>query len=729
MGDSLKIDLSNYPKRFAKNSREFFVCKKINFVFGKNGTGKTTIADTIRAQFSDIYNVCIFKDFEGVIGENNRLNAVALGTENAEIQVKIEEINKEIDDIKKEVDEPVDKTENFFTKAKKAEESYENQKEKIEKFFFKSAQKIKNQPNPQIAKTSYFKSDFKDEIFNAKPLSDEEVKKYKETIKIDEKKENVRITSLPDINLSVYLKSTNDILETSVSQRQIIEELKNNPQKQNFAQEGMRIHKHKVGEKCAFCGSEIDEKRWRLLGNCFNNEVDELKNRIKQEIDKINFEIKKLNAFKKIDRNNFYDKFAEQIELLNLQIENTKNEYKNFLDKLKIELEKKNKNLFVKSNKLKTSISANFNEIRERYVEIVEANNDFTQNLTNEVEKAKDALRYHEVKKALDIFKYESEKSKLENLETLKKEAEKLLSNKKKELEEKKKYKTQLINQTKNEKQIAIKINKLLKNMGTESFSLQLVDNDNKNQKGQYRIQRWYHKENESDDVVNLSKGEKNIIAFLYFLFSLKENGDNGKSKIIVLDDPMTSNDDTMQYLMISEIQKFYKNLDSDNYFFLLTHNCHFYLNVRPNTAKKYKHGGREISFYEKHGNYCLLSDGRKASIRNIESGKDDFKTNYELLWKEIQFLYEENTATADIMLNPFRKICETYMKFNCIELEKFFENNLGVKKLYDVNQHSADDLEAEQNGKTKREIREILREIFTNNNAKEHFDKHWPRI
>src|SRR5262249_33507477 len=136
------------------------------------------------------------------------------------------------------------------------------------------------------------------------------------------------------------------------------------------------------------------------------------------------------------------------------------------------------------------------------------------------------------------------------------------------------------------------------------------------------------------------------------------------------LDDPMTSNDDTMQYLMIGELQNFYRQLSDNNFFILLTHNCHFYLNVRPNRAKKYKQNGKEINFYEKYGNYCLLFDGKYTSIKNIEDGKQDFKTNYELLWKEIQFLYEEKNATADIMLNPFRKICETYMNFNSISID-----------------------------------------------------------
>lgn len=726
MRAELKINLSKYSERFAENSRDFSISSRINFIFGKNGTGKTTIADAVKEQFSNVYNVSVFKDFDGVVEENGRLNAVALGTENAKIQVKIETVNREIEKIKKEIDEPVDKARNFFTEAKKAEENYKKQEAKINKFFENSAQRIKNLSNPQIAKTSYFKTDFKGEIANAKLLSEDEIKKNKETIRSDKKEKIIASNAFPDIDLSSCLKSTNFILQSSVSQQQVVDELKNNSEKQNFAKEGMQIHKHKNGEKCAFCGNEISEERWKLLGSYFNNEVNKLEGRIKQNIREIKDGLDKLSSLQEISKDDFYNKFIGQVKSLNLQIKNSKNEYKIFLGSLKAALEDKTKNLFTKSSELKISIPANFGETKKNYYKVVKENNVFSKNLDDEREKAKNVLRYHEIKKLLDSFKYDEQKANLKNFETIKDETQRLLDNKTTELENKKEEKTELIARTKDEEQIAIKINRLLKNIGCASFSLQLVNNDDENQKGQYRIKRLYHKEGEFDDVTNLSKGEKNIVAFLYFLFSNEELDNNHKPKIIILDDPMTSNDDTMQYLMISEIQKIYRNLGDENYFLLLTHNCHFYLNVRPNTAIKYRHDEQEVSFYEKYGNYYLFSDGKHTSIKSIKDGKQDFKTNYELLWKEIQFLYREDNATADIMLNPFRKICETYMKFNCIGMDKFFESNSGVKKLYDVNQHSVDDLEAEQNGKTKEEIKQILKQLFINNNAEKHFNRYW---
>ena len=79
----LKIDLSQHTDKYVTSSLELSISKKINFIFGKNGTGKTTIADEIVRQFANNYSVHVFKDFDGV-ALNERLDAVALGTENAE---------------------------------------------------------------------------------------------------------------------------------------------------------------------------------------------------------------------------------------------------------------------------------------------------------------------------------------------------------------------------------------------------------------------------------------------------------------------------------------------------------------------------------------------------------------------------------------------------------------------------------------------------------------------
>lgn len=718
---NLKIDLSQQTDKYATSSLEFPILKKINFIFGKNGTGKTTITDEIVKQFSTVYSVHVFKDFDG-IALNERLDAVALGTENAEIQKQIDTLDSEIAGINKDIERPEDATDNLFSKAVTAEKNFNDQQRKIENFCIESAQQIKNLNNPNVASPNYDKNTFWNEIIKAKTLNDEEMLANKNTIKAD-KKPDVIPVALPIIDLDSYLKSTNELLKASIMQPVLIPELNNNPNKQQFAKTGLDIHEHKKGEVCAFCGSEISDDRWAVLGNYFNNEIKTLENRIETGIAKIKDELKKIDAIKEIDKYVYYGKYSEQIRQLNTKIKLIKAEYSTYLGGLENALIEKKKYLFIESKTLVVDTPKDFIEAQKEYSSLIENNNFFSKNLTDEQNKAKDFLRFYEIQKKLDKFKYTRENTSLITLSKMSEIAKKNLQDRKDKLARKQLERTELISKTKDEEKIAVKINSLLKNMGFLSFELKLINDESENQKGQYQIKG--HNDN-IRRITALSKGEKNIIAFLYFMFNLECIDSDNRPKIVVLDDPMTSNDDMMQYIMIGEIQKYYQKLKDGNYFLLFTHNVHFYLNVRPNTAIKYQNGGKEINFYEKYGVYHLFSDGKHTTIQPIDKGKNDFKTSYETLWKELMFLYQATDATPDLMLNPCRKICETYMNFTKKGLETFYGENTNAKKLFDVNQHAIDDMEAEQNGKSKVEIKNILASLFKQNAAEEHFNSYW---
>lgn len=728
MADSdsgLKINLTTHTDKYAKGSLELPISKKVNFIFGKNGTGKTTIADEIVAQFSSSYSVHIFKDFDGV-ATNERLDAVALGTENAAIQKKIDAVDNDMAILSKDIEKPDDSSENLFTKAASVKEALNNQSAKIDRFCTTSASQIKSQSNPTIASPNYDKNAFKNDIGKAKALTSQEITAHKDTIKTD-KKADITGVIFPIIDLKDLLKSTNEILEASVKRPASIPELNDNPKKQQFAKTGLDIHEHKQGEVCAFCGNEISDDRWTALGNYFNSEVKALELRIKTGITNVQDQLRNVDAIKDIDKHDYYGKYAEQIKLLNATIKLRKAEYKAYLSELEKALTVKSDNLFAGTDPLEADTPTDFSGVQKELTGLIDDNNAFSKNLANEQIKSQDALRCHEIQKKLDTFKYSDESVSLKTLSELAEAAQNKLKDRQDELIEKQSERTDLISQTKDEKKIAIKINELLKNMGVASFKLELVDDQDEKQKGQYKIRGH---DGRLRPVTALSKGEKNIIAFLYFMLDLERTDGSAKQRIVVLDDPMTSNDDTMQYIMIGEIQKFYRGLKDGNYFVLLTHNIHFYLNVRDNTAKKYeiKVDGekKEISFYERFGVWHLFSDGKCSTILSVEKGKNDFRTSYETLWKELTFLHKASGATSDLMLSPSRKICETYMNFTKKGLDTFYGENTGAKKLFDVNQHSIDDLEAELNGKTKDDIKNILKGLFEQNSAGDHFNSYW---
>lgn len=719
---SLRIDLSQFPERFKDDSRELIISNNVNFIFGKNGTGKTTISKAITNNLSDNYNIHVFSGFDGVVGENFRLDAVSLGTKNATIQNEINAITEEIKNISSNVEKPIEKKENLYTKYEKSKSVCNKQKNEIENFYTNSAREIKNKKceNINIAVTSYNKDKLKNEIHLAKTLTTNEETEYKATIKAEEKKEPENVI-FPKMDLINFLENTNNILRKFVSSHQIIEELDNNIDKQNFAKEGMRIHNRDSVEKCAFCGNIIDENRWKLLGNYFNDEVKKFENEIDHYVSLMNQNLSRINNLKEINTDDFYIHFENRINRINSQIRNLKEEYKGFITFIVQNLITKKKNLFSTDKEISYNIPNDFSEIQIMYNDILKENISFTIKLSEEQENAKTALRLFELKKLLDEFKYTEKILKYNHSLELEGKARDDLSSETDLLNAKKNKINELLLQTKDERIIAERINKKLQNMGVSSFSLELVVDDVKDQKGQYKIKGY---NGNIRSIIELSKGEKNIIAFLYFILSLEEINTDEKPKIIVLDDPMTSNDDTMQYLMIGEAQRYYREISGDNFFINLTHNCHFYLNIRPNTTRKYKVNGVEVSYYEKYGNYHLYSDGKQTTFHKIMKGKKDFKTNYEMLWNEFQFLYDSNEP--NLMLNVCRKICETYMSFTKKGIEQFYGDNTNAKKLFDVNQHSIDDMDAEQNGRTKEEIRDILKALFEQNNAMEHFENYF---
>ena len=400
---ALKINLSNHADKFASGSHEITLDKRVNFIFGKNGTGKTTIADEICAQMADRYDVRIFKDFEG-IAENERLDAVALGKENAEIQKKIEKIDAVIVEIEKQTKQPEDgKVSNLFTLSAEAAKTSKVQDKKIKDFYASSASAIKRLTNPQVADTSYDTRGFQRDIEKAQDLSIEEISSHKNIIKSDKKADIAQII-FPSIDLTAYLESANEILQSCVAQPQIISELKDNSDKEDFAKKGMKIHERKIGEVCAFCGNEISDTRWKLLNNYFNDEFQALEKHINNGLEKIQTGVSLIDGIKDLEVSAFYDQFQKDAQNLNLQLVAKQREFKDFLDSLKTSLASKLKSPFSESDPINVTVPEGFAAIKEACDALVKSHNDLSLNLKTEQGKAKNALRYSEVKKKLDEF-------------------------------------------------------------------------------------------------------------------------------------------------------------------------------------------------------------------------------------------------------------------------------------------------------------------------------------
>lgn len=698
MSEEIIIDLSQHSfpdgtKLFADSELKL---KNKNFIFAKNGSGKSTLTNIIKEKCSDMCNVCVFQGFESVIGADRRLNVVVLGEENLELQKQIDTLDETISNLN------ANKA-TLESEKKITQKNVSDQTAKIGKFHTDSAREITNTLN---LGRNYNKNKFKSDITNAKKIESNELAQLKK-IQTEQAKANISEVKSLNIDLSAYLQSVNEIITSNIEKPTAILGLSENPsdEKGKFARYGMEIHEHKENEACAFCGQMIPDFRWEDLQRYFSDEYQKLEERIQKGKTSLTQLKEQVTQVSLSAKNEFYSIFETDAQSKIQSFKEIQEEYKKFIDELIVTLANKSNNMAERQADLLISIPEGIDENITALNSIIKQNNDYTEKLEEKINAAKQTVKLHEVAVKLENFCYDAENQKLKHLEEINSDKEIEIQKVQTVIKEENVERQELVKQTKNVEIIVNKINSRLEKSGHSNVKLVF---EGKGNQGTYRIENDIGNRR---NVEQLSTGEKNVIALLYFINRLDESND-GQPKLVIFDDPMTSNDDTMQYLIIMELQKLLKTI-GDNYVVIMTHNNHFYLNVKFDNNN-----------YKKNNFYHLNHDGEKSIFTQITKKEDDFQTNYEQLWQELKFLYGQ--SKPQFMLNTLRRILETYTKFNNINENEFYRNHPESKKLFNVNSHSIDDLEADLNGKNQEQVMEILETLFEDNSASEHFRNHW---
>lgn len=481
----------------------------------------------------------------------------------------------------------------------------------------------------------------------------------------------------------------------------------------------MKLHENE--NFCAFCGGEITKSRRNELKTYFEaDELLRLQERIEKGDSKIDQLLEKVKNIELMEQKQFYSQF--EVKGLNHELEKKKKEYIDFLIQCKNTLDIKQKNLFKTVGKLNLEIPSNFMGIQKQINDFIDSNNNFTQNIDEQKEGAERRLRLHSVSVFCEQENYNGLTAEQTTISDMLKQAKENLDNEidkikteKKKIEE---YRSseytaikELQTKIKNPEIITQRINNKLKDSGQSNLSLKYNSKEK-----HYQV---LNDDGTTRDITEISTGEKNIISFLYFVASLDSlDLETGAPKIIIFDDPMNSNDDTMQYLIITEIEKLYNRKDFYKHFILLTHNSHFYLKV---TFDRKRRRDRK-SPYEIDNFVRMNSDGKQTTFKYLTDEKEDFSTQYGSLWKELKFLYYHDKK--DFMCNTIRRIIETYTVFNGVKGNKHAESKL----LFNTNSHSTEvgDLETDTNGYTREQIIKFLKQYFQQHNAEGHFNNYW---
>lgn len=633
---------------------------KFNYFFGSNGTGKTTISRVIDNEnvFSDCYiswdngaklNTLVYNsDFiEKNFEESKDLEGVfTLGEENVKIKNQVANIKQTIDDISKGIEGLKTTLKGEDGEGGKKKELSELDEELKEKCW---AQKQKYD--------SKFKEAFKGYRGNSKKFMQKVLKKFEsnnqDLISLDklEKKADTIFESnptkenlLPIYNMEKVLKyKNNSILQKVVIGKEDVDiaEMIKKLDNSDWVKDGIKYFEINEGV-CPFCQQNTSEKFAESLNEYFDETYQK--------------DIKKIIKIK----NDCKSDYQELQEYLNsvistdhkfLDIEKLKNQKKILDSKIEVNLQqinlKKQQPSRVVSLK---SIENIINEIRNIIISAnhkIDKHNKMVSHLKEERRKLTAQVWKYVIDQELksDLSTYKSKRRNIKKaINAIKKkikEKELEKDTKTDELEKLEEKKTS-INPTKNG------INKLLKSFGFRNFYLDITEN-----RKSYKLVR----PDGSNAKNTLSEGEKNFVTFLYFYYLLKgskkESGIT-KNRIVVFDDPVSSFDSDILFIVSSLIRGIIEEVRNNTGYikqvFVLTHNIYFH---------------KEVTFNNNRCNRAMNEETfwivRKISSKSkiFKHEKNPIKTTYELLWSEVK---NPNRSKLTVQ-NTLRRILENYFK------------------------------------------------------------------
>ena len=212
-------------------------------------------------------------------------------------------------------------------------------------------------------------------------------------------------------------------------------------------------------------------------------------------------------------------------------------------------------------------------------------------------------------------------------------------------------------------------VNKTLRDAGLQGFKLYPKDGE----EHVYEVRRQNGR-----IAKNLSEGERNFIAFLYFYHEVRGSSEESgaqKPKIVVIDDPVSSLDSGVLFLVSSLVRELidicYNNVNLESHtfkgnsieqVFIMTHNTYFHREITYNQVGRYDF----VTFFliQKRSNISVVKPCIRENRSFVPPKRENYnpvQNSYKALWSELSEL-----SGAITTMSVIRRILEYYFLQLC---------------------------------------------------------------
>lgn len=633
-----------------KSKSELNTDKKVNIIYGLNGTGKSTLSNYFYDIENEKYQHCSHSgEYDEVLVYNQKfiqdnfyakdsLNGIfSLSKENKEAKEKVESLTLEIiklSDEKREIENEITAQNTIISDAK-----------------------IRAQSKTWEIKTNYSGGDrvlefclsgkmgSKESLFNhlcsiplLNPKPSKNISNLKEEASAVDGETAIKHSMLEKIDTIELSFDEVELLQDIIvgSTDSPVSHLISKLQNSDWVNEGLKYLEQTGDSQCPFCQSQtLTENLVQHIRNYFDetyqNSVEKIKS-IQAKYNSLIASIPSLDTYKEcklsanhiINLSDYYNKFRKDtesnLELIKQKVINPSNP--------------------VTLTDISNSVD-NFNSLVELVNTEINTHNSKIDNAKNELEKIKISF--------WQILRHEYDQT-IINFSDIRNSANNIIIQKNTEKDEKEKTikikeeeRIEYQKSTVNIDEAVFNINQGLNDIGITDFYIKKYED------ALYRIVR-----NESNSKIfsSLSEGEKMIISLLYFreLFRGKRIATEGKTrKIAIIDDPVSSLSHIFVYNIGQLIKNDFFNSDEIEQVFVLSHSLYFFYELADANHERRKETQNLFRLSKN-------SDGSSISLMKY----DEIQNDYQSYWSVIN----DDKQPPALIANCMRNIIEYFFNF-----------------------------------------------------------------